>query len=94
MGMYMYPIKIKRNAQKVNYEKEVELDRQGPLTLALLRKYVAENETFLAHLSNYNTYILNIYGTRMETEEEVRIRVGKEEKYMENYQKFQDTKKS
>ena len=95
MGTYMYPIQIKREPQKVRYTKEFNLNSDS-LTLAELRKYVSQDETFSiyeAENSIYGSqYILNVSGERLETEEEVKTRVAKEEKYMESYTKFHANK--
>lgn len=92
MGAYMYPIKIKRKPQRIPFEKEIVLHRDI-LTLDLLRKHVGEKERFSVYrdvCSEYTT--LTVYSSRLETEEELKIRVKKEEKYMENYTKFHDAK--
>jgi len=93
MGAYMYPIKIKREAQKIRYTKEYPLEDYGVLTLRELRKYVNEDEAFSIHDSDegmQSTYTLSVSGTRMETPEELALRVAKEELYMVNYKAFHD----
>lgn len=90
MGAYMYPILIKKEPQKVGYTKEFDLD-DDVLTLAKLRKYVRKHEHFHIHTDEgifHNTYTLCVSGTRLETPQEVSLRVAKEELYMENYKAF------
>lgn len=94
--MYMYPIKIKREPQKIYYTREIELEKEC-LTLAELRQYnVTEDETFSigeVYEAQFPTPVLCISGWRVETTEEMNERVAKEEKYMENYAKFHANKK-
>lgn len=91
--MYASPIEIKREPQEVNFHKEIKLP-EGLLTLEILSQYVAPHETFSIsdvedeRYSFMSTTVLNIYGKRLETQEEVDARIVKQEKYMENYRKF------
>ncbi len=90
MGMYMYPIKIKREPQIVRYSKVVELE-DSTLTLAMLRKYVSEDEHFSIIETDegfYSKTLLSISGNRSETDDELNSRVAKEENYMKNYNEF------
>lgn len=89
MGAYMYAIEIKREPQKVRYQRKVELD--GPvLTLSMLRELVTEDEIFSVEETEggiYSTIYLSIDGYRMETPEETAKRVASEEAYMIEYNK-------
>jgi len=93
----MYPITIKREPQKIRYTKEIELNNDGVFTLSELRKLVTEDEKFSViekEDSMYGgSYILSITGERMETEEELKLRVEKEENYMKNYHIFHSRKR-
>lgn len=84
--------KINREPQKVRYVREVELP-DGLLTLEDIGKHLKEGEKFgffqkeeggLGMPVDY----LSIHGYRLETDEEVKARVAKAEKYNENYEKF------
>ena len=87
--MYASKIEIKRYPQEVRFHKEIELP-EGLLTLEILSKYLTKDESFSIDSQSerfYSKTILNIYGKRLETPEEVNKRVIKEEKYMEGYYK-------
>jgi hypothetical protein len=90
MPAYAYPIQIKREPQKVKYQKQFELE-SALLTLSELRKYVSEDEQFAINEEGEPPFgdkiVLHVYGYRMETNEELRTRVAKEEAYMEEYNK-------
>jgi hypothetical protein len=94
MGKYMYKIVIEREPQEIKYSREIEL-KDELLTLAELRKHVSENEYFSIDLEETDDggfrTMLNVSGKRLETQDEVDIRVTKQEKYMENYHKFHGT---
>lgn len=90
--MYASKITIDHNPQKVRYQREVKLP-DGLLTLEDIGKHLKEGEKFgffqreeggLGLPVDY----LSIYGYRLETDEEVKDRVAKAEKYNENYEKF------
>ena len=91
MGIYMYPIIIRREQQMVSNNKEFELGYDSTLTLLQLRDFgVTDDKSFqIIEEENTQKYILYVYGKRLETQEEVNERVIKEESYMENYTKFQ-----
>ncbi len=82
--MYMYPITIKRKAQKVRFDEVIELPEM--LTIQLLSKYVS-NEQFTVSVNEWNDHTLTIYKERLETPEEVKTRVSKEVAYMAEYKK-------
>lgn len=87
MGAYMYPIKIDREPKKVRYTKDIILE-DAVLTLADLRKYVTEDERFSFFETDegiYSKTMLSISGERLETEEETKLRVEREESYMQEY---------
>lgn len=90
--MYASKIIIDYKPQKVRYQREVELP-DGLLTLEDIGKHLKEGEKFgffqreeggLGLPVDY----LSIHGYRLETDEEVKARVTKAEKYNENYEKF------
>jgi len=90
----MYPITIKLDAQEIEYKRKVEL-KSEELTLADLREHVSETEKFTITFDQFwsgDLPILYIRGKRLETAEEVKIRVAKEEQYMINYTIFQANK--
>lgn len=90
--MYASKIEIKYEPQKVRYQREVELP-DGLLTLEDIGKHLKEGEKFgffqreEGGLGIPVDYI-SIHGYRLETDEEVKARVVKAEKYNENYEKF------
>ena len=90
--MYASRIEVKYEPQKVRYQREVELpDRL--LTLEDIGKHLKDGEKFCffqreeGGLGLPFDYI-SIHGYRLETEEEVKLRVAKEENYNQNYEKF------
>ena len=84
--MYASKIIIDYKPQKINYQRDVEIpDRL--LTLEDIRKHLKEGEKFAFFQRDELQYI-SIYGCRYETDEEVKDRVTKAEKYNENYEKF------
>jgi len=90
--MYASKIEVKYEPQKVRYQREVELP-DGLLTLEDIGKHLKEGEKFgffqreEGGLGMPVDYI-SIHGYRLETDEEVKARVAKAEKYNENYEKF------
>ncbi len=90
--MYANKIKVNHEPQKVKYHREVELP-DGLLDLEDIAKHLKEGEKFgffqreEGELGVPVDYII-IYGCRLETDEEVKARVAKAEKYNENYEKF------
>ena len=95
MGMYMYPIEVKKEPQKVRYHKEVELP-DGLLKIENISKHIKEGEQFgfrtIESGMFSETLMMDIYGFRLETQEELDVRVAKEELYMKNYAEFQRNK--
>ena len=90
--MYASKIEVKYEPQKVRYQREVELpDRL--LTLEDIGKHLKDGEKFgffqreEGGLGLPVDYI-SIHGYRLETDEEVKARVAKAEKYNETYDKF------
>lgn len=90
--MYASKITIDHNPQKIRYQREVYLpDRL--LTLEDIGKHLKDGEMFgffqreVGGLGLPVDYI-SIHGYRLETDEEVKARVAKAEKYNENYEKF------
>lgn len=90
--MYASKIEVKYEPQKVRYQREVELP-DGLLTLEDIGKHLKEGEKFCffqredGGLGLPVDYI-SIHGYILETDEEVKARVAKAEKYNENYEKF------
>lgn len=88
--MYASKIEIKKEAQKVRYHRQVELP-DGLLTINEISKHLKEGEQFgfqEIQTSQFRTTLyMNIFGYRLETEEELAARVAKQEKYNENYEK-------
>lgn len=94
--MYASKIEIEYEPQKVRYQREVKLEidlLDGLFTLEDIGKHLKEGEKFRffqreeGGLGLPVAYI-SIYGYRIETDEEVKARVAKAEKYNENYEKF------
>lgn len=90
--MYASKIKVNYEPQKIRYQREVRLP-SGLLTLEDLGKYLKEGEKFSFFQREEGGIgipvdYISIYGYRIETDEEVKVRVAKEEKYNENYEKF------
>lgn len=89
--MYASKIEVKYEPQKAIYQREVELP-DGLLTLDDIGRHLKEGEKFCflqreeGGLGPPVDYI-TICGYRFETEEEVKARVAKAEKYNENYEK-------
>lgn len=84
--MYASKIIIDRNPKKLNYVRAVKLP-EALLTISDISKHIKENEKFIFEEDGDIT-ILKIYGFRFESESELKIRIEKEEKYNENYDKF------
>lgn len=84
--MYAAKLTIDYKPKKIRYQREVKLpDRL--LTLEDISKHLKEGEKFEFLQREEDAYI-GVYGYRLETNEEVKIRVSKIEKYNENYEKF------
>ncbi len=84
--MYMYPIKINREPQRVSYDHKHQLN-DIILSLDDLRKYVSEDETF-----QIDGRMIYVYGLRMETAKETESRVKREESYMKKYNEYHSKK--
>jgi len=90
--MYASKITIDYKPKKIRYQREVELpDRL--LTLEDIGKHLKKGEKFGFFKREEGwlglpVYYLSIHGYRLETDEEVKERVAKAEKYNENYEKF------
>lgn len=88
--MYASKIEVKYEPQKIRYQREVELTN-GLLTLEDIGKHLKVGEKFhFEHTEHYadDEVKLIIVGYRLETDEEVKVRVAEAEKYNENYDKF------
>ncbi len=88
--MYASKIIIKYEPKKVRYHREVELP-DGLLTIEDISKHIKEQEQFgfrEVETGAYGTTLfIDIFGYRLETQEELDARIYKEEKYNENYEK-------
>jgi len=87
---YASKLQVNYNAEKVRYQREVELP-DGLLTLKDIGKHLKDDEKFHFEHTEYcadDEVKLIIVGYRLETDEEVKARVAKAEKYNENYEKF------
>lgn len=81
---------IDYNPKNIRYERKVELP-DGLLTLNDIGKHLKEGEKFhFNHTEHYadDEVDLVIVGYRLETEEEIQLRVNKAKEYNENYEKF------
>ena len=84
MGAYMYPIQIKREPQVIHFTEIVNFD-EDRLTLEMLAFVGKDN--FSVYENSLQQYEITVFRSRLETPEEVKRRVEKEEKYMEEYTK-------
>jgi hypothetical protein len=98
-GMYMYPIEIDYNPKVIKYTEDHIIDEKRIYTLESLKSYVADGEKF--YLTSIDSdgsafsdsqIILSVCKERIESSEELAERIKKEEKYMENYNKFHSKK--
>ncbi len=91
--MYASRVEVKYGPQKVKYHREVELP-DGLLTLDDISKHLKEGEKFGFSQKEEGRFglvdYLTIHGYRIETKEEVDVRVAKAEKYNKNYEKFNE----
>src|SRR4051812_11690549 len=89
--MYASPIVIKREPQKVRYHKRIELPDEL-MTLEELSKYVSKDESFGFSEIESSQFgckkVLEVFGYRLETDQEVADRVSKAEAYNEKYKDF------
>jgi hypothetical protein len=87
MPAYSYAIKIDREPKTIQFHEEHEFFE--PLTLAFLRKYVREEDTF--EIDDETGYLV-VYKNRLETPEETAARVAKEESYMAEYERWKESR--
>ena len=89
--MFAAKIEIKREPQRIRYQREIELP-DGWLTLKDIARHLKIGEMFAFREVKTgvfgSTMYMDIYGYRIETKKELKIRVAKEEKYMKEYYKF------
>jgi len=79
---YASKIKVNYEPQKIRYQREVELP-DGLLTLNDIGKHLKDDEKFhFQHTEHYadDEVKLIVVGYRLETDEEVKVRVEKEKK--------------
>ena len=89
MGMYMYKIAVDKKPKKVHYSKEYDLiDLE--LTISELKKYVSDNESFQINSDEGKIYV---YGSRLETKEELKDRIAGEEAYNKRYDEYHASRK-
>ena len=93
MGAYMYPIIIKREPQKINVNKEVNLGYDCELTLADLKSHGVKGNSYFSIYFDGNRYVLSITSKRLETKKELKLRVQKEESYMLKYNELKGINK-
>jgi hypothetical protein len=92
--MYASKIEIKREPQFISYEKIFDLGYDATLSISDLRFFgITDENTFATHQEeNTKRYTLYVNGMRLETEEETKIRVAKEEAYMRGYEEYHKNK--
>lgn len=87
--MYASKITVNYEPQKVKYHREVELP-DGLLTIDQISKHLKEGEQFgfreVESGMFGTTMMMDIFGYRLETQEELDVRITKQEKYNENYE--------
>jgi len=83
--MYASKITINYKPQKIRTHRDVELPNRL-LTLNDISKHIKDGETFYFFQKAEVDYI-KIYSERFETDDELKMRVAKEEEYNENYEK-------
>ena len=88
--MYASKITVNYEPQKVRYQREVELP-DGLLTIDDISKHLKEGEQFgfreVESGMFGTTLFMDVFGHRLETQEELDARVVEQEKYNENYEK-------
>lgn len=88
--MYASKIDIKREPQKVRYQREIRLS-SGLLTIEDITKHLKEGEQFGFRTLNEGIFedctVMDIVGYRLETDKELAERITKQEQYNENYEK-------
>lgn len=82
MAAYAYPIIIKRNPQRIDYQETKEFD-QTCFTLAEL-SFVGKDSFFITE-DDWGGSTVTVYRSRLETKEELKSRVDREESYMREY---------
>lgn len=88
MGAYMYPIKIDREKQQVRTKRKVKVKDIEAITLDLIQNNVKKDETFYV---DFEEFILIVEGKRLETDQEQKERITKEESYMQRYTEFHES---
>ena len=87
--MYASKIAINYEPQKVRYQREIELP-DGLLTLNDISKHLKQKEKFAFRDVENGMFrtvlIMDIFGYRLETQEELDARVIKQERYNINYE--------
>jgi hypothetical protein len=91
--MYYSKISIKRQPQMVSYHKEFDLGSDTTLTIADLREYgVTDDNNFAIYQEENKRHTLYISGQRLETKEETKIRIEKDEAYNKRYEEYHKNK--
>ena len=93
MGAYMYPITVKKDKQIIRYiERHVLPDRL--LDLSDIQKHIKEGDKFSITEIEQGVFcietVLTVHKMRLETDEELNLRVNKELSYMAEYNKRQN----
>lgn len=94
MPMYYAPIKIEYGKKEVKETNLVSLP-DGYLTIDQLKNMVGDNLFMFESVEDRYDAVdcVRIVTTRLETDEEQKARIAKEESYMENYRKFHEKRK-
>ena len=79
----------------ISYHKEFDLGLDTTLTIADLRVYgVTDDNNFAIYQEENQKHTLYVSGQRLETEEETKIRIEKEEAYNKRYEEYHKNKKN
>ena len=88
--MYACRIPVNKNPQKVTKQIEKPIGFDSEISISFLKKLGLSDEDkfFIYEDENSKEFFISYTLTRIETNEEVAIRVAKEEKYNQNYEEF------
>lgn len=84
--MYASKILINYNKQFIEYTEDIDLE-DNYLTLDILNKYINTDDYFFI-FPQENLYVLEIHKKRLETKQELKDRITKQELYNKNYEIF------
>jgi hypothetical protein len=90
--MYASKITVKKEPQTIYFEKKIDLGYDVTLSISELKEHGAKDyDSFRIVCDEFSKkYFLYISFSRLETKEEVDLRVAKEILYNENYVKFHE----